>query len=239
MATSDRTAGEDGPAPDDNSAIELREVTKRYRSGTETIVALDEVSLGVRPGEMVTIIGPSGSGKSTMLNVLGLLDAPTEGRVYLAGKDLTNETEKRFTVARRQSIGFVFQDFYLLPTLSAVENVMLPTMYADSTGNRRDRAKQLLQRVGLGDRLTHRPTELSGGQKQRVAIARSLINDPPIVLADEPTGNLDQDTGRTILEEFTRIKAEENVAIIVVTHDELLEQFTDRTIELVDGVIQE
>ena len=218
--------------------IELDDVVKRYRSGEETIEALKGVDFHADRGEMVTIIGPSGSGKSTMLNMIGLLDTPTEGSVKLEGRDVTNFTEDELTEERRNGIGFVFQDFHLLPMLTAVENVELPSMW-DTGVDRHDRAIDLLERVGLGDRLDHTPRQLSGGQQQRVAIARALVNEPDIVLADEPTGNLDQDTGRTILDELTRLKEAEDIAIVAVTHDEQLVGYADRVVNLVDGVIQE
>jgi putative ABC transport system ATP-binding protein len=219
------------------SVIELEAVTKRYRSGEETVEALERVDFHADRGEMVTVIGPSGSGKSTMLNMIGLLDTPTEGTVRLDERDVTQFSEDELTEQRRSGIGFVFQDFHLLPMLTAVENVELPSMW-DTTVDRRDRAVDLLGRVGLDDRLRHTPDQLSGGQRQRVAIARALINEPAILLADEPTGNLDQDTGRTILEELTRLKEQEEIAIVAVTHDEQLMEYADRTVRLVDGVIQ-
>lgn len=219
------------------SVIELDGVVKRYESGAETIEALKGVDFRAERGEMVTVIGPSGSGKSTMLNMIGLLDSPTEGAVFLDGEDVTDFSEDERTEERRSELGFVFQAFHLLPMLTAVENVELPSMW-DTSVDRRDRAVELLRRVGLGDRLEHTPKQLSGGQQQRVAIARSLINEPDILLADEPTGNLDQDTGRTILEEMRRLKEEENIAIVSITHDEQLEQYSDRVVRLVDGVIQ-
>ncbi|WP_254273887.1 ABC transporter ATP-binding protein [Haloarcula marina] len=202
--------------------LQLSDVTKRYDSGAG--------------GEVVAVVGPSGSGKSTMLNVLGLLDDPTSGRVELRGQSTTGLTEAQRTDARRESLGFVFQDFHLLPTLTAVENVRLPTAFlpGDATG----RARDLLERVGLGDRLDHTPDELSGGQKQRVAIARALINEPDVLLADEPTGNLDRETGTAILEEIRRIADESAVGVVAVTHDDLVTEYADRTVELVDGVIQ-
>jgi putative ABC transport system ATP-binding protein len=218
--------------------IELVDVVKRYQSGEETVEALKGVDFHADRGEMVTIIGPSGSGKSTMLNMIGLLDSPTAGTVRLEGKDVTEFTEDELTEERREGIGFVFQNFHLLPMLTAVENVELPSMW-DTSVDRHDRAIDLLERVGLGDRLDHTPRQLSGGQQQRVAIARALVNEPDIVLADEPTGNLDQDTGRTILDELTRLKEEENIAIVCVTHDEQLVDYSDRVVNLVDGVIQE
>ncbi|AKH97623.1 ABC transporter ATP-binding protein [Halanaeroarchaeum sulfurireducens] len=218
------------------SIIELEGVVKEYQSGSETIEALKGVDFYANRGEMVTVIGPSGSGKSTMLNMTGLLDTPTEGIVRLEGVDVSALSEDELTEKRRSGIGFVFQDFHLLPMLTAVENVELPSMW-DTSVDRHGRAIDLLKRVGLEDRLDHLPSELSGGQQQRVAIARALINEPKILLADEPTGNLDQDTARTILAELTRLKTEEDIAIVVVSHDELLMEYADRTVELIDGVI--
>lgn len=219
------------------TVVRLEDVVKRYRTGGEVIAALAGVDFTAARGEMVTVIGPSGSGKSTMLNLVGLLDTPSEGTVRLKGKDVTDFSEDELTEERRSGIGFVFQAFHLLPMLTAVENVEVPSIW-DTTQDRSDRAADLLDRVGLGDRLEHTPNELSGGQKQRVAIARALINEPDIVLADEPTGNLDQDTGRTILEELTRLKRQEEIAIVAVTHDEQLIDYADRVVRLVDGVIR-
>jgi putative ABC transport system ATP-binding protein len=217
--------------------IELVDVVKRYQIGEEVVEALKGVDFRADRGELVAVIGPSGSGKSTMLNMIGLLDTPTTGTVYHRGQDVSDLTEDELTEERRTGIGFVFQAFHLLPTLTAVENVELPSMW-DTSVDRRDRAIELLRRVGLGDRLHHNPTQLSGGQRQRVAIARALINEPHIVLADEPTGNLDRKTGRAILEEFRRLKEEEEVAIVAVTHDEQVQEYTDRTVRLIDGAIQ-
>ncbi|MGB9965626.1 ABC transporter ATP-binding protein [Halobacterium hubeiense] len=217
--------------------VELEDVVKRYDSGGETVEALKGVSLHVDRGEMVTVVGPSGSGKSPMMNIIGLLDTPTEGTVRVEGEDVTDYTSDQLTEKRRSSIGFVFQAFHLLPMLTAVENVELPSMW-DTTVDRHDRAIDLLERVGLGDRLEHTPDQLSGGQRQRVAIARALINEPDLLIADEPTGNLDQTTGGKILDELTRLKEVENIAIVSVTHDEQLESYADRVVRLVDGVIQ-
>jgi ABC-type antimicrobial peptide transport system, ATPase component len=219
------------------SVIELVDVVKQYENGQELITALDDVVFEAAHGEMVTIIGPSGSGKSTLLNMIGLLDTPTGGSVRLNGRDVTDFSPDELTEERRSEIGFVFQDYHLLPMLTATENVELPTMW-ETEVNRHDRAVDLLSRVGLGDRLTHQPTQLSGGQRQRVAIARALINKPDVLLADEPTGNLDQDTGATILDELTRLKETENIAIVSVTHDEQLVEYADRVVELVDGTIE-
>ena len=219
------------------SVIELESVGKRYDNGGEEIEALREVDFAVDRGEMVAIVGPSGSGKSTLLNMIGLLDTPTEGTVVLDEREVTDLGPDELTNHRRESIGFVFQAYHLLPIFTAVENVEVPSMW-DRSVDRRERARDLLQRVGLGERLDHKPSQLSGGQKQRVAIARALVNEPYILLADEPTGNLDQDTGATILDELTRIKVEEDVAIAAVTHDEQLTEYADRSVELVDGVVQ-
>ena len=222
-------------ASDLEPAVELRGVTKRYE-GAETVTALSAVDLRVLPGEFLAVVGPSGSGKSTMLNLLGLLDVPTEGVVRLEDQDITALSEAELTDARREYIGFVFQDFHLLPTLTAVENVELPTAFIE--GAYTDRAVDLLRRVGLGDRLDHTPDELSGGQKQRVAIARALVNEPDVLLADEPTGNLDRETGTKILEEIQAI-CDRGVAVVAVTHDELVTEFADRTVRLVDGKLGE
>ena len=220
------------------SVIRLTGVTKRYDTEAEIIEALNAVDFRAERGEMVVVTGPSGSGKSTMLNMIGLLDSPTEGTVHLDGRNVTDFSEDERTEERRSQLGFVFQDFHLLPMLTAAENVELPSMW-DTDVDRRDRAVDLLRRVRLGDRLSHTPDELSGGQKQRVAIARSLINEPDILLADEPTGNLDQETGETVLDEITRLKNEENIAVVAITHDEQLVGYADRVVRLVDGVVQE
>ncbi|PSP63040.1 ABC transporter ATP-binding protein [Halobacteriales archaeon QH_8_67_36] len=217
--------------------LALVDVTKRYESGGGAVTALSHVDFAVESGEVVAVVGPSGSGKSTMLNVLGLLDEPTEGSVELRGETTAGLSEAERTDARRESLGFVFQDFHLLPTLSAVENVRLPTAFLPDDVT--DRAHELLELVGLGDRLDHTPDELSGGQKQRVAIARALINEPDVLLADEPTGNLDRDTGTAILEESRRIADEAGVGVVAVTHDDLVTEYADRTVELVDGVLRD
>ena len=214
--------------------LRLADVTRRYESGGGAVTALADVEFAVERGEVVAVVGPSGSGKSTMLNLLGLLDDPTEGRVELHGSPVAGRSARERTDVRRETIGFVFQDFHLIPTLSAVENVRLPTAFRPV--DRTDRAVDLLERVGLGDRLDHTPDELSGGQKQRVAIARSLINEPDVLLADEPTGNLDRDTGVAVLEEVRDIAAG-GVGVVAVTHDDLVREYADRTVELVDGVL--
>jgi putative ABC transport system ATP-binding protein len=228
--TPTRTRERDGGPP----RLRLGGVTKRYERGGGSVTALEDVDFAVERGDVVAVVGPSGSGKSTMLNLLGLLDDPTTGRVELGGRPVAGLSPAERTNARRESIGFVFQDFHLLPTLTAVENVRLPTAFLP--GDATDRARDLLRRVGLGDRLTHTPEELSGGQKQRVALARALVNEPAVLLADEPTGNLDRGTGTQILEEIRGI-SERGVGVVAVTHDDLVTEYADRTVRLVDGVI--
>jgi putative ABC transport system ATP-binding protein len=222
--------------PTDVPLVVARDVVKEYRSGDETLRALKGVDLTITPGEFVAVVGPSGSGKSTLLNVLGLLDVPTTGRVELDGTDVADLSIAERTRLRRETVGFVFQSFHLLPTLTATENVMLPRLAGSDTSGAFDRADRLLRSVGLGDRTAHYPDQLSGGQRQRVAVARSLVNDPHLLLADEPTGNLDQATGRQVLDEFAGI-ADDGVAIVAVTHDEQVTQFADRVVSIVDGRI--
>ena len=220
------------------TVVDARGLVKRYRTGGQTLEALKGIDFTLEAGEFVSIMGPSGSGKTTLLNILGLLATPTEGHVELNGRDVTDLGDRKRTLFRKRTIGFVFQHFYLLPTLTAVENVEVPRLF-DRDPGRTARARDLLRRMGLGDRLDHRPDQLSGGQKQRVAIARSLINDPSILLADEPTGNLDRETGGQILDEFSRIADTEDVAIVAVTHDDLVNEYVDRTVNLVDGLVGE
>lgn len=222
-------------ASDPQAALAFDSVVKRYESGANTVTAIDNVSLTISTGEFVTVMGPSGSGKSTMLNLLGLLDDPSEGSVQIDGRETTALGDDERTQLRKDRLGFVFQDFYLLPTLSAVENVSLPTVFGEGEPAT-ERAKELLARVGLGDRLDHTPDELSGGQQQRVAIARALVNEPTIVLADEPTGNLDRSTSKQVLDLLADV-AGGTVSVVAVTHDELVTEYTDRTIQLVDGQI--
>jgi putative ABC transport system ATP-binding protein len=213
--------------------VEGRDLVKRYESGEDTLEALKGVDVAVEAGEFIAVMGPSGSGKSTLLNLLGLLDEPTEGTVLIDGEDATRLSDRERTRVRKRTVGFVFQNFYLIPTLTARENVEVPRLL-DRDAETQARAADLLERVGLGDRLDHRPGQLSGGQKQRVAIARSLVNEPRILLADEPTGNLDRETGATILGEFERV-TDEGVAVVAVTHDPQVADFADRTVQIVDG----
>jgi ABC-type antimicrobial peptide transport system, ATPase component len=214
--------------------VSARDITKEYDSGTGTVRAVRGVSFSVERGEFVTVVGPSGSGKSTMLHLLGLLDTPTTGTVTLDGTDVETYDDGKRTQVRQDTVGFVFQSYGLIPTLTALENVAVPRLLDTDPSATEQRAERLLKRVGLGDRLDHYPNELSGGQKQRVAIARSLINEPDIVLADEPTGNLDRETGEQVLSDLLAA-ADVDVTVVAVTHDEYVAEFSDRTLRLVDG----
>ncbi|HLS79349.1 MAG TPA: ABC transporter ATP-binding protein [Nocardia sp.] len=217
--------------------LELSGVTKEYRIGGQRVRALDGVDLRIEPGEFTSIIGPSGSGKSTLLHLLGSLDTPDSGSITFQGEEIGRLPEERQAEFRRHKVGFVFQFFNLLPTLTAWENVAVPKLL-DGTGLRRakPRALELLERVGLGDRAEHRPAELSGGQMQRVAVARALIMDPPLILADEPTGNLDSATGAAILELLGDLTGDGN-SIVMVTHDLGAVRYCDRVVTLRDGRI--
>lgn len=217
--------------------LELSGVTKEYRVGGQAVRALDDVGLRIEPGEFTSIIGPSGSGKSTLLHLLGALDSPDAGSIRFRGEEIGALDEEQQSAFRRHQVGFVFQFFNLLPTLSAWENVAIPKLL-DGTGLRRarPRALELLDRVGLGQRAEHRPAELSGGQMQRVAVARALIMDPPLILADEPTGNLDSKTGAAILELLGEI-AGSGSSVVMVTHDMGAVTYCDRVITLRDGRI--
>ncbi|WP_174188610.1 ABC transporter ATP-binding protein [Nocardia barduliensis] len=217
--------------------LELSGVTKEYRVGGQAVRALDDVGLRIETGEFTSIIGPSGSGKSTLLHLLGALDSPDAGSIRFRGEEIGELDEEQQSAFRRHQVGFVFQFFNLLPTLSAWENVAIPKLL-DGTGLRKakPRALELLDRVGLADRAEHRPAELSGGQMQRVAVARALIMDPPLILADEPTGNLDSKTGAAILELLGEI-AGSGSSVVMVTHDMGAVTYCDRVITLRDGRI--
>lgn len=218
--------------------IRLEEVTKIYQQGTRFVTALDTISLEVAKGEFVSIMGPSGSGKSTMLHIMGTLDAPTRGKVWIGGKLLSELSDRERTIFRRKKIGFVFQFFNLLPGLTAEENVALPLMLdGKKLSQYRDRIDTLLERVGLAHRRGHRPDELSGGEMQRVAIARALIIQPLVLLADEPTGNLDSKSGGEILELIAEINATERTTVVLVTHDPSAAARADRRVTLRDGAI--
>jgi putative ABC transport system ATP-binding protein len=212
-------------------------MTRHFILGEELVEALRGIDLTIHRGEYVAIVGPSGSGKSTLMNLLGCLDTPTSGRYLLDGQEVQSLDDDALAENRNHKIGFVFQSFNLLPRASAIENVALPMLYAGaSRAARREAAISALRRVGLGDRLHHRPDQLSGGQRQRVAIARALVNHPAVLLADEPTGNLDQRTGTEIIALFERLHLE-GVTVILVTHDHNLAERTDRQIVIVDGKI--
>jgi len=221
-----------------NTIIKLDNVWKIYQMGEVKVNALRGLNLEIKKGEFVAIMGPSGSGKSTAVNMVGALDIPTRGKVYLEGHDISKLSESDLAQIRGRKIGFIFQQFNLINTLSALENVTLPMVFQGIGKEERiDRAKNILNHVGLGDRMYHRPTELSGGEQQRVAIARSLANDPEVVLADEPTGNLDSTTGETVMGFLENLNRKEGKTIIMVTHDKNVAHHADRIEFLKDGMI--
>ncbi|RBI62242.1 ABC transporter ATP-binding protein [halophilic archaeon] len=235
MADSHTAAGSDGGPGD---AVTLRDVRKTYQLG-EAVHALDGVTLSIPRGSYTAVMGPSGSGKSTLLNLIGCLDTPTEGTVYVNDREVTELSESERTTVRGEEVGFVFQTFNLMPRLTAVENVALPLVFQGvGRSERRDRARELLYRVGLRGRGDHRPNELSGGQRQRVALARALVNDPAIILADEPTGNLDSDTGRQIMGLFQEFHDDGNT-ILMVSHERHIAEHAERIVHLLDGHVEE
>jgi len=217
--------------------IQLEQVTKTYDSGENEVQALRGIDVAVQRGEFASIIGPSGSGKSTLMHILGCLDTPTSGKYWLDGQDVAEMSNRELARVRNQKIGFVFQTFNLLPRATILKNVELPLLYAGMrSGDRRERAMEALKRVGLENRFKHRPNELSGGQRQRVAIARALVNRPSLLLADEPTGNLDSQTGREILDLFHELHSRGN-SIIMVTHEDDVAKEAQRVIHIRDGKI--
>jgi putative ABC transport system ATP-binding protein len=224
--------------------IEIDNITKVYQMGEVKVHALRGVSLEVQPGEWVAIMGPSGSGKSTLMHVIGCLDTPTSGLYRLDGEEVAGMTDDQLAAVRNRQIGFVFQTFNLLARATALKQVMLPMQYYRNgarvpADERLRRAKEALELVGLGDRLYHQPTELSGGQQQRVAIARALVNDPSIILADEPTGNLDTTAGNEVMSILHHLHQEKGITVVMVTHDEEIGSQAKRVIRLLDGTIQQ
>ncbi|MBR1369071.1 ABC transporter ATP-binding protein [Methanocalculus chunghsingensis] len=219
-------------------AIRFLDVSKIYSLRSGDVTALDNVTLSIEEGEFIAVMGPSGSGKSTLLNMMGCLDTPTKGQVFIGERNIGEMTDDELTMLRREHLGFIFQQFNLIPLLSAIENVRLPLILKGGDPGCTDRCMNILAEVGIEvDRLDHTPAELSGGQQQRVAIARALINDPEVLLADEPTGNLDTKTGAQIMDLLVRLQKEEGKTIIMVTHDPTLSEYADRVIRIVDGRI--
>ena len=220
--------------------IEVNDLTKIYRLGSVEVPALQGVSFRIERGEVVAIMGASGSGKSTLMNVLGCLDLPTKGKYFLDGKSIAGMSEDELATIRNQKIGFVFQQFNLLPRITVRRNAELPLMYNGGKSEKEihQRSEFILKAVGLGDRMNHRPTELSGGQQQRVAIARALVNNPVLLLADEPTGNLDSHTGAEIMHLLLEMNKEQGLTLLIVTHDPSIASHAQRVIRLRDGLIE-
>lgn len=224
--------------PSHPPVIAMRDITRSFQAGEQKVQVLKGVHLEIFPGEYVAIMGRSGAGKSTLMNILGCLDRPSSGQYLLEGRDISKLPDDALSTVRGKAIGFVFQSFHLLKDLDVRENVELPMEYQGVAANvRKERAEELLVRVGLGHRLTHRPKKLSGGERQRVAIARALANKPRILLADEPTGNLDSSARQSILDLFDELIAEENLTLVMVTHDELIGELAQRKIIVSDGRI--
>ncbi len=219
--------------------IEAKDLTKVYQMGDIEVHALRGLSLKIQRGEVVAIMGPSGSGKSTLMNMIGCLDHPTSGEYLLDGEQVSNLKDDQLAEIRNRKVGFVFQTFNLLSRTTALSNVELPMRYSEIARGRKERAKSALELVGLSDRIHHRPNELSGGQQQRVAIARALVNDPAIILADEPTGNLDSKSGEEIMQLLLSLNKEQGTTLVIVTHDPEIAQQTQRTILIRDGVVVE
>jgi len=223
---------------DQKNVIEVKDLTKVYQMGEIEVHALRGVSFTVRSGEVLAIMGPSGSGKSTLMNMIGCLDVPTDGDYYLEGERVSTLKDDQLAEVRNQKIGFVFQTFNLLPRATALANVELPLRYAGTNGSRKALAQEALESVGLGDRIHHRPNELSGGQQQRVAIARAIINNPAIILADEPTGNLDTASGEEIMSLLLDLNKTQGTTLLIVTHDPEVATVAERIIHLRDGAIE-
>jgi putative ABC transport system ATP-binding protein len=219
--------------------IEASELTKTYRMGDVEVHALQGLSLKIGRGEVISIMGPSGSGKSTLMNIIGCLDRPTSGEYVLDGEHVSSLSDDQLASIRNRKVGFIFQSFNLLSRVTALANVELPMRYAGITRGRKDRARQALEAVGLSDRINHRPNELSGGQQQRVAIARALVNQPAILLADEPTGNLDSRSGEEIMDLLLNLNQESGTTLIIVTHDSDVAARSQRIIRIRDGIVEQ
>ncbi|HEX76794.1 MAG TPA: ABC transporter ATP-binding protein [Dehalococcoidia bacterium] len=225
-----------------NTIVKTEDLSKTFKIGGQEVRALSKVNLEVKRGEFVAIMGPSGSGKTTLLTLIGCLDKPTEGRIYLGRKgiDVITVRDSSLYKIRRNNLGFIFQSYNLIPGLSAIENVELPMEGAKKSGKkRRERARELLSLVEIADREKHKPAQLSGGEQQRVAVARALANDPALILADEPTGNLDSETGLSIMNVLRKLTADKNRTVIIVTHNSSIAKLADRTIIIRDGKLQE
>jgi putative ABC transport system ATP-binding protein len=218
--------------------VDARNIQKIYRMGEIEVGALRGVTVQIARSEVVAIMGPSGSGKSTLMNILGCLDRPTSGEYLLDGEAVENLSDDGLSSIRNRKVGFVFQQFNLLPRTTALENVELPLRYAGVNGSKKQRAREALEAVGLGERINHRPNELSGGQQQRVAIARALVNNPAILLADEPTGALDTKSGKEVMNILLNLNKERGTTVIIVTHDPEIAKYTQRTIHIRDGMIE-
>ena len=219
-----------------NNIVELKGITKTYQMGSVEIRAVDNIDLQIEKGSFSSIAGSSGAGKSTLLHIIGCLDSPSSGEVSISSQDVRQMKDADLTKFRKENVGFVFQFFNLIPTLTAKENVLVPAMF--DKDQKVQRAEELLAKVGMGHRMEHHPNELSGGERQRVAIARALVNDPPIILADEPTGNLDSETGAEIIQLFKELNAQDKT-IILVTHEKDIASFADRIITIKDGRLQD
>jgi len=217
--------------------IRVKDLKKVYRMGDVEVHALRGIDLEVQPGEIIAIMGPSGSGKSTLMNMIGCLDSPSDGEYYLDGQLVSDLVDDELAAVRNKKIGFVFQNYNLLPRANALQNVQLPLRYSDDKSSLRERSASALEKVGLGDRMNHKPKELSGGQQQRVAIARAIVNEPAIILADEPTGNLDSQSGQEIMELLLNLNARNGTTLVIVTHDPGVAAQAQRIVHLKDGLV--
>ena len=217
--------------------IRVKDLKKVYRMGDVEVHALRGIDLEVQPGEIIAIMGPSGSGKSTLMNMIGCLDSPSDGEYYLDGQLVSDLVDDELAAVRNKKIGFVFQNYNLLPRANALQNVQLPLRYSDDKSILRERSASALEKVGLGDRMNHKPKELSGGQQQRVAIARAIVNEPAIILADEPTGNLDSQSGQEVMELLLNLNARNGTTLVIVTHDPGVAAQAQRIVHLKDGLV--